>query len=276
MTIEDKIELYKFDMKALRNISLKQNILPLGDLFIPQAENNIPAYVFALDTGVINEIAANPARFTIVGENHPDETIEPLIDALIGTGNYSTIYLEALDMGDYKEQGDKLKRDGGVYGWNPAKYDRIIRHAMERGIEIRGIDGNRKNTCEDTARWADYILSTSKGKSLVVTGAAHVDYGTKSDEKSQLLPPHIAGKGIPAQEIVTIAFFDTEENWALEKGQIYRLSELPDNQPFSYFKKEGIGDYVFVRAKTPEELKMKKLLEELNNSLHRDIAWSIR
>lgn len=276
MTIEDEIEPYNINRIALSNIRLKQHMPPLEDLFIPQAENNIPAYGFALDTGVINEIAANPARFMIVGENHPDESIEPLIDALIGTGNYSTIYLEALDMGDYKEQGDKLKRDGGVYGWNPAKYDLIIRYAMERGIEIRGIDGNRKNTCEDTARWADYILATSKGKSLVLTGAAHVNYGTKSDEKSQLLPPQIASKGIPAQEIVTIAFADTKEYWALEEGQIYRLSELPDNEPFSYFKKERIGNYVFVRAKTPEELKKEKWLEELNNSLHRDRAWSIR
>lgn len=198
-----------------------------------------------LEDSIIPEIAANPARFTIVGETHPDETIETLIDALIGTGNYETLYLEALDMGNYEEEGDKLKREGGVYSHNPAKYDRIIRHAIGKGMDVRGIGGNRKDTNEDTARWADYILSTNKGKCLVLTGTGHVNYWHDYDEQSQLLPAHIAGKGIPVQEIITIPEYRINQKAALKSRQIYRSESLPWLKEF--------GNYIFVRAYSQRE-----------------------
>ena len=97
----------------------------------------------------------------------------------------------------------------------------MLRNSVNwRSQAVRGIGGNRKDTNEDTARWADYILSTNKGKCLVLTGTGHVNYWHDYDEQSQLLPVHIAGKGIPVQEIITIPEYRINQKAAEIKADL--------------------------------------------------------
>lgn len=256
MTLEDRVIPYKIDAAALRKW---MEVMPPKEPLIPQIEKNFSTYGFGLDPSVIKEIAASPAGYTFVGEKHPDETFEGVVNALINTGKYSVLFLEALYEGNYGEKGDALKDRDAVYGWNPSKYDRIIRHAMERGVEVHGIDspGRKKaGTNEDIAKWADHILAASRGKCLVLAGAAHVNYWQTSIEHSSL-PAQIAKKGIQPQDIVTISFHSINKEDALQLKHIYRFSELPDN--FSYFKEERIADYVFLRTKTQVEEALEKM-----------------
>ncbi|MDD4878174.1 MAG: hypothetical protein PHO02_04005 [Candidatus Nanoarchaeia archaeon] len=224
MTLEDKAE-----EKEILSSRIRLNNMISRD--------NSPNPLFGND--VINEIASLKAEYTIIGETHPDESVESLVMALISTGKYSTLFLEALCAGDYAEKGDELKR--GVYDWNPAKYDRIIRYAAAQGVEVHGIDIPRflGGTSEDIAKWADYIALSKNGKSIILTGDGHATY--RNSEIS--LPCRLAEKKVLPQDIVTIGEFP---KCYVPEGKVFRKSEIEDMGGIAF---PGIktSDYIFIR-----------------------------
>ncbi|MBU2638772.1 MAG: hypothetical protein KJ955_07400 [Nanoarchaeota archaeon] len=228
MTLEDKlIEKYEFDLEELRGINLKT--------YSSTSHHN---------ADVIREIAASPARFTIIGENHREILVGALVARLIETGNYSTLFLEALERGSYVEQGNSLKCPGGVYGWDPMKYDAIVRHAIERGVEVHGIDHPRHfaGSTADIALWANYILKAGKGKAIVLIGTAHA-YRDKI-ERDISLPYHLSARGVDEKDMLTIISGNSR---AMDIGQVHTKTGLPDAEGC-----RGIGDYLFVTGRTQE------------------------
>ena len=142
--------------------------------------------------------------FTIVGESHPNESYADLVIDLIGTGRFSTLYLEALKHGvvkkDYKDQlrerGIVLSvpeegifaRPGSdvlVYDHNPSKYDRIIEYALANDITVHGIDGVLKSRHPKLiGEWAEYILTTKgNNPSLTLVGNDHAIYTASPHEE---------------------------------------------------------------------------------------------
>ncbi len=203
-------------------------------------------------------------RYTFIGENHLDDTIEELIFPLIDSEKFSSLYLEALPRGNYNEEGGIIKEERRVYRWNIEKYERIIERALEMKLEVYGIDSHheRMNDYDETSKWAEYIIGTDKGgPNLTLVGSAHVNYWRKcysNLDYNSNLPAHLAGQGIPQNKILTvtsrpnrISFHGLKhENKEILTG-LYRLDEIPQigptNDITSRYKKSEIADYVWFR-----------------------------
>jgi len=203
-------------------------------------------------------------KYTFVGENHLDDTIEELIFPLIDSEKFSSLYLEVLPKGNYNKERGIIKEEREVYGWNLKKYERIIERALGMRLEVYGIDNHhrRRNDYDETSKWAEYIIETDKGGSnLTLVGSAHVNYWRKhysSIDYNYNLPAHLAGQGIPQNKILTvtsrpnrISFHGLKhENKEILTG-LYRLNEIPQIGPTdditSCYKKNELADYVWFR-----------------------------
>ena len=188
----------------------------------------------------------NLRRHTFFGEEHQDESMIGFLTKLLASQRFNALYLEALLRGNYAVEGDKLKA-GGPYCWNPEKYDELVSIAIANNVEVHGIDSKRRATeSQETGFWANYILETgSANQNLILIGANHVNYWTKKDTTSEVLPSHLFGKGIPKRDILTISggsecfMSSPEPNLYTQKRALKRLG-------YDHKEWHHIADYLFV------------------------------
>lgn len=185
-------------------------------------------------------------EYIVVGETHPDESIEYLIIRLINEGSIKSLFLEALKKGSYSQERDSLKDLDGVYGWNPKKYDRIIKIANNKGLKVYGIDshGKRAEGGKETSGWASYIIANGKkGCNLILVGSGHVNYWHIYSTKEDFVPTHLVSQGIPSKKILTIISYEKEKC----ETTLYKLKNLPkDPSVLDYLKEHRIADYIWI------------------------------
>jgi len=130
-----------------------------------------------------SELLENARKYTIFGDVHTWLGSKDVLLSMIDHGCFSSVYLEALKQGDYRQHGDRLKDRRFGYGFNPEKFDEIIDKSLRRGIEVHGIDVANRRANGRAARdetdcvqsWAEYIVQTANGRNLIVVGNFHID-----------------------------------------------------------------------------------------------------
>lgn len=190
-----------------------------------------------------------PRRFTVIGESHGDVSIIDLVSRLIGTGSFSSLYLEALHQGDYAIQGDRLKHPSdSVYAYAPRKYDQLIALAQERGLRVYGIDHSADRSGRITDEWARYVIDSSSGSSgnnLLLVGEVHAvryTYGEDppSRHRGEVLPACLQERGVAREDIFIISD-------ALGR-LFYQIKEINNGLYYPYeLDKTPLGGIVKVR-----------------------------
>jgi hypothetical protein len=205
--------------------------------------------------GLLTEINSGK-QYLVIGENHSDWKIANLVIPLLYNKKvrFKNLFMEALASGAYYVRGDELKDVGGVYGWNPLKYDRIISAAVNNDIWVYGIDSHKRvvdvaggtlprNGVEAEIRSLRIIKGGFSGKSIVLTGNDDVNYFKDQLEKSSSVPRNLVNVGVPEDSILTVSTIISEKT----KAGLYKTKNLPGGVYFDYLKKHKVSDYVFIR-----------------------------
>jgi hypothetical protein len=196
--------------------------------------------------------AESDALYVFLGEKHTDSTLHSrVLMPLIESGTFSSIYLEALKRGDYRQEGEAL-RNRSVFKWNPEKYDRIIEASLKHGLNVHGIDAHDEREDGRVRNWAQYIIGDKRdGSSLVLTGRGHVNFWRehqRNRDPSDILPAHMAEEGVKPGRLLTVTTLFHSD---ISQG-LYRVYELPDVGGEGYntarvFKENRAADFVWCR-----------------------------
>lgn len=195
---------------------MRNRIVPDKDQLPTRADSQSAMPILAAQDRATLIDAARGKKFVVVGEWHAGLDVVPIIEPLMGSGQFKGIFLEAFD------QGGELKHTGrSVYNWNPDKYEEIVSMAKANNIEVHGIDvkpakpfskiGKAETEQYYNARveaWADHISSVSEAAShyLILVGSFHVIYTAKSLEiaDTENLPARLFRQGVKPSEVLTI------------------------------------------------------------------------
>ena len=206
----------------------------------------------AENLGKILKRAEDEALYVFLGEKHTDSTLHSrVLMPLIESGAFSSIYLEALKRGDYRQEGDAL-RNRSVFKWNPEKYDRIIEASLRHGLNVHGIDAHDEREDDRVRNWAQYIIGDKRDdSSLILTGRGHVNFWRehqRNRKPSDILPAHMAAEGVKPGRLLTVTTLFHRD---ISEG-LYRVYELPDVGGEDYntarvFKENRAADFVWCR-----------------------------
>lgn len=190
------------------------------------------------------ELLESARKYTVFGDVHTWTGTRDLLLSMMEQGCFSSLYLEALKRGDYRQEGDKLKDRRHAYGMNPEKYDELIDRSLRCGIDVHGINvtnrrANGRPTREETdcvTSWAEYIVQTANGRNLIVVGTYHIDRWNEQPECGDLQDA-LLRKNVQERDILRIVPLNPKlpgsklynRNFA-RRTRMGRFSDLPKEQ----------------------------------------------
>ncbi len=186
------------------------------------------------DISELIRLAQSGAKYLVIGEYHYDNCIKDLLEKLIERGHFSSLFLEALAEGDYAKDGPLLKDLDCVYSQNPKKYDRLIKSAINRGVNVYGLEsgGARKEKNGKVYKeWAGYVKENGRGSCIVLIGADHVDYWKGHPNDSKNFVSKLVDCGVSPKNIVTVSSFPIKivSGSGVEPELLYFVRRLPKN-----------------------------------------------
>ena len=158
-----------------------------------------------------------------------------------------SLRIDIIVMDSHSKDGPLLKDPECVYSQNPKKYDGLIRSSIRRGVNVYGLESEkREETNGKTFKdWAKYVKENGKGLCIVLIGAGHVDYWKGHPDDSKNFVSKLVGLGVPLKSVMTISSFPVKTGRGSSAGleALYSVKRLPKNVAVP-----EIGSYLRVDA----------------------------